>query len=174
MDSPQKSIGLLFMVFIGVFALPYTICAAGDPEEPEIPEIPGIEPGDPPATAFEIDGSDLVYDRHDDFLFAYDEPVLSIRDSSDHEFRVEVINDNVLRVHNSGGSVLLIRIGSPEYKAMQEFIFVCNETRGSNCPIWKPVNRPSTEPKSTIPSTFSIEVALAAGCEERPSRIQRI
>ena len=127
MDSPQKSIGLVFMVFIGVFALPYTICAAGDPEEPE---IPGIEPGDPPATAFEIDGSDLVYDRHDDFLFAYDEPVLSIRDSSDHEFRVEVINDNVLRVHNSGGSVLLIRIGSPEYKAMQEFIFCVQRNTG--------------------------------------------
>ena len=115
------------LVFLAMIAIPYTIWAAA---EPEVPEIPGVERGDPPATAFEIEGSDLVYDRHDDFLWTYDEPLLSIRGASDHEFRVEAINDNVLRVHTSAGSVLLIRIGSPEYKEMQEFILCVRRNTG--------------------------------------------
>ena len=125
MDFLGKSISLVVLAMIAI--LPIYAGASGEPEEPE---IPGVERGDPPATAFEIEGSDLVYDRHDDFLWTYDEPLLSIKDTSDREFRSEVISDNVLRVHNSAGSVLLIRIGSPEYKAMQEFILCVQRNTG--------------------------------------------
>lgn len=90
----------------------------------------GIEPGDPPDTAFGLEGTDLLFDRHDDFRWSYETPDLTIQTTENEVYQVQVINDNVMRLTRGTDKKLLIRIGSPEYKAMQAFRECVDENRG--------------------------------------------
>ena len=90
----------------------------------------GIEPGDPPATAFGLEGTDLLFDRHDDFRWSYESRQLTIQTTKNEVYQVEVINDNVMRLTRGNNKMLVIRIGSPEYKAMQEFRECVDKNRG--------------------------------------------
>ena len=90
----------------------------------------GIHPGDPPDTAFGLEGTDLLFDRHDDFRWSYEAPDLTIQTTENEVYQVEVINDNVMRLTRGNHKMLVIRIGSPEYKAMQAFRECVDKNRG--------------------------------------------
>lgn len=90
----------------------------------------GIEPGDPPDTAFGLDGTDLLFNRHDDFRWSYEASNLTIQTTENEVYQVEVINDNVMRLTRGNNKMLVIRIGSPEYKAMRAFRECVDKNRG--------------------------------------------
>ena len=91
----------------------------------------GIVSSNPPDSAFGLAGTDLLFDRHDDFRWSYEAPNLTIQTTKDEIYQVEVINDNVMRLKRAGyRDRLLIRIGSQEYTAMQEFRECVDRNRG--------------------------------------------
>ena len=92
----------------------------------------GIVPGDPPDTAFGLAGTDLLFDWHDDFRWSYGAPELTIQTTENEVYQVEVINDNVMRLTRGNDKMLLLRIGSPEYQAMQAFRECVDRNRGRN------------------------------------------
>ena len=88
---------------------------------------------EPPATAFQIEGSNLLYDRSDEFRWEYGPASnqITVQTTRNQVFAIEVVSENVIRVYpNSVSSFLMFRIGSPEYIRMATFRDCVNANQG--------------------------------------------
>lgn len=97
--------------------------AGGEAEPPTIPD-----------RAFAIAGSDLLYSLDTELRWHYDAATgdLRLQTTNDVYWDVEVIGDNVLRLSHprQRRDFYWFRIGSPEYKRMQEYRECVTDNRG--------------------------------------------
>ena len=83
-----------------------------------------------PETAFTIAESDYLYDRDEELRWAHRDSTLTVHTTSEIEWTVEVVSDDVLKLSWSGGTRYLFRVGSPAYKRMASFRECVNKNRG--------------------------------------------
>lgn len=78
---------------------------------------------EPPADAFQIRGSDLLYDRTDELRWRQSgENEWHVQTTENQILKVEVLSENVIRVQEGTWSpYYMFRIGSPEHKRMLVF-----------------------------------------------------
>lgn len=98
----------------------------------------GVSLDDPPADAFRIEGSDLVFSRDRELRWGLDDGILSVQTTREHRWRAEHVTANVVRLcqefhrDHCVTPKYLIRIGSPEYKRMLAFRQCVAGNRGRN------------------------------------------
>ena len=90
---------------------------------------------EPPESAFQITGSDLLYDRDDTLRWqASGESAIHVQTERNQILEYEVLSENVIRVWEQGDrrffSYLMFRIGSPEYQRMADFRECVANNRG--------------------------------------------
>ena len=77
----------------------------------------------PPATVFRIQGSDLYYDRWQEFRWWYEAGELLIQTSINNHLTVDTVSADVARITNRfNHRLLLFRIGSAVFVRLDEFL----------------------------------------------------
>lgn len=86
--------------------------------------------GNPPDTAFSVEGSDLLYTQDREFRWSYGDGRLLVQTTKDEVLTAAGINDDVMEVSDRWASFYLLRIGSPSNSRLREYLSCVEDNRG--------------------------------------------